>query len=290
MTSLVESQQAVEKEAAATLTAAIKASADFASWIGWEYLQNHPSDLATALKIEASVKAGQFTLDDLCNAAQFKSMTAVPGNLDGNPNPVLKVLGYSFDIADLLSGTKVEVWTSGNAKNLQYHAREFFTGVETGPNAGPDGYVKGWENPNHAPVAEVSQGAVDEGDTYYGAVHATDVDAGDTLTYALKGTAPAGLKFNPNGTYEFNAIGDEFQSLAAGGTKEIKVTYVVTDSKGATAESTLTITVTGTNDGPVAINDVNAIKEDADPIIGNVLANDSDLDTNDTHSVQFVND
>ncbi len=53
--------------------------------------------------------------------------------------------------------------------------------------------------------------------------------------------------------------------------------YTVTDEHGATDSSTLTITVTGTNDAPVAVADTNSGNEDA-TITGTVATNDSDVD------------
>ncbi len=55
--------------------------------------------------------------------------------------------------------------------------------------------------------------------------------------------------------------------------------YTVTDEHGAPrARSTLTITVTGTNDAPVAVADTNAGDEDSAAITGTVATNDSDVD------------
>src|SRR5207237_1036708 len=62
----------------------------------------------------------------------------------------------------------------------------------------------------------------------------------------------------------------------------------------ATSSNTLTMTVTGTNDAPVAVADVAGVKEDTNtlgqpnPVTGNLLANDTDVDTSDTHSVTAV--
>ena len=79
--------------------------------------------------------------------------------------------------------------------------------------------------------------------------------------------------------------------------------YTVQDASGATSTTTLTITITGTNDAPVAVADTNG----GDPVVesgvnpgntpfagdasaaGNVLANDTDVDTGDTLTVAAVN-
>ena len=69
------------------------------------------------------------------------------------------------------------------------------------------------------------------------------------------------------------------QALAAGQQVQEVFTYQAFDGLAATA-STLTITITGTNDAPLAIPDINAITEDAvpDQVGGNLLVNDSDVD------------
>ena len=63
------------------------------------------------------------------------------------------------------------------------------------------------------------------------------------------------------------------------------------DAGGATSSTaTLTITVTGTNDAPVAVGDVAFILEDAVSTSGAVvLGNDTDVDVGDTHAVSAVN-
>ena len=53
--------------------------------------------------------------------------------------------------------------------------------------------------------------------------------------------------------------------------------YTVTDEHGATSTTSLTITLTGTNDAPVAVADTNSGNEDT-IITGTVATNDSDVD------------
>ncbi|MFT7246248.1 MAG: hypothetical protein ACI82A_003620, partial [Candidatus Azotimanducaceae bacterium] len=64
-----------------------------------------------------------------------------------------------------------------------------------------------------------------------------------------------------------------------------------TDDQGATSVSTLTITVTGANDAPVAVADTNAVSEDGTLLVTaatGVLANDTDVDTGATRTVTAV--
>ncbi|WP_303794452.1 beta strand repeat-containing protein, partial [Sandarakinorhabdus limnophila] len=90
------------------------------------------------------------------------------------------------------------------------------------------------------------------------ATNDSDVDK-DTLTYAL--TAPvAGLTLAANGGYSFDAANAAYQNLAAGQTRAVVANYTVSDGKGGSAASTLTITVTGVNDAPVVTNAAAALR------------------------------
>ena len=136
---------------------------------------------------------------------------------------------------------------------------------------------------NDAPVAVADVGAVVEDAVLTGTVATNDSDVDrDTLTYTL--AAPvAGLTLAANGGYTFNAADAAYQSLAVGQTRAVVANYTVSDGKSPplTATSTLTITVTGVNDAPLAVADVGAVVEDA-VLTGSVATNDSDVDSGDT--------
>ncbi|WP_154185982.1 VCBS domain-containing protein [Vibrio vulnificus] len=59
------------------------------------------------------------------------------------------------------------------------------------------------------------------------------------------------------------SIASSYDSLKAGEEQVITIPVVVTDDQGATAETTLTITVTGTNDAPTATAATGSVTEDA---------------------------
>ncbi|WP_139299306.1 Ig-like domain-containing protein, partial [Vibrio vulnificus] len=103
---------------------------------------------------------------------------------------------------------------------------------------------------NDAPTATAATGSVTEDASITGSISAEDVDlpAGASLTFSTTSTA-AGLTLNADGSYSFDA--SSYDSLKAGEEQVITIPVVVTDDQGATAETTLTITVTGTNDAPV---------------------------------------
>src|SRR5205085_12658113 len=97
----------------------------------------------------------------------------------------------------------------------------------------------------------------------------TDVDDGHVLSYSVVGSPPAGFTLNPDGSWSLDAANAAYQHLAAGATTDVVVTYQVSDGLGGTDTATLTITVTGVNDAPDAVNDVGSGTEDT-TILGTV--------------------
>jgi large repetitive protein len=150
---------------------------------------------------------------------------------------------------------------------------------------------------NDAPIAVADTNtAVEDGAIVTGSVatNDSDVDTGAVLTYSLNAPV-AGLVLNSNGSYSFNPSNAAYQSLAAGQSTNVVANYTVTDQHGASATSTLTITVTGTNDAPVAVADTGSVVEagaagaGTPSATGNVLTNDTDIDSGDTKTVSAVN-
>ncbi|WP_082970016.1 retention module-containing protein [Aeromonas dhakensis] len=84
---------------------------------------------------------------------------------------------------------------------------------------------------------------------------ATAVNAsGDTVLTNSYGT----LTIRANGSYSFNANGADAQKLAAGQTAGVVFTYTATDGTESRT-STLTLTITGTNDAPTLSIDKGAV-------------------------------
>ncbi|RYY25477.1 MAG: tandem-95 repeat protein [Sphingomonadales bacterium] len=132
---------------------------------------------------------------------------------------------------------------------------------------------------NDRPIAVADTVTVLEGASVItGSVAAndSDVDAGAVLSYQLLNTV-AGLSFSANGSYSFDPSNSAYNALAQGQQQVLVVNYQVTDERGAVNTATLTITVTGTNDAPVAVAD-NAAGTENQTLTINVLANDSDGD------------
>jgi VCBS repeat-containing protein len=127
----------------------------------------------------------------------------------------------------------------------------------------------------------------------------TDPDTGDTLTVTDVTTAdldPAGgaidlvadgivtLSGTPGGTISFDPTTGAFDTLAEGEAYPVSITYTVTDSEGASTQGTLTVTVTGTNDAPVAAADTANATENGAVVNIDVLANDDDIDSDDDYT------
>jgi VCBS repeat-containing protein len=111
----------------------------------------------------------------------------------------------------------------------------------------------------------------------------TDVDQGTVLSVADAGIRAGNygqltLLADGSYTYALDNSAPAVQSLAEGQTVTETFAYQATDGMVSTP-STLTVTITGTNDAPVTIVDVAAVQEDVTvSATGNVLANDSDVD------------
>jgi VCBS repeat-containing protein len=94
------------------------------------------------------------------------------------------------------------------------------------------------------------------------------------------------LAVGADGSYVIDAQDADYLSLDE--TIDFSVTYNVDDGNGGSDSATLSITVTGVNDDPLAVADSNATDE-ASTVSGNVLANDSDIDRLDVLEVSTVN-
>src|SRR5205085_2643017 len=130
---------------------------------------------------------------------------------------------------------------------------------------------------NDAPVAQAAAfSVIEDAAVVTGSVAATDADSNAVLSFALNGAAPAGLTLNADGSYSFDASNTAYQSLGVGQSTTLTIPFTVTDDQGATSTANLVITVTGTNDGPVAQPAAFAVLEDALVVNGSVAATDVD--------------
>ena len=132
---------------------------------------------------------------------------------------------------------------------------------------------------NDAPVAGNESVGTDQDTVLNDAVPVpTDIDGTINATsYALVADVAEGaLTFNNDGTYAFNPNGD-FDDLASAATRDVTFTYTVDDNNGATSNTaTITITVTGANDAPIAGNE--SVGTDQDTILNDAAPVPTDVD------------
>ena len=120
---------------------------------------------------------------------------------------------------------------------------------------------------NLVPVAVNDDVTTDEDTTLSGNVIApndTDPD-GDVLMVSSVDGLPANVgqsvegslggqfTINFDGSYDFDPAGD-FNTLAVGETLVTTVTYEISDGEGGTDTAVVSVTVTGTNDGPIPVD------------------------------------
>lgn len=108
-----------------------------------------------------------------------------------------------------------------------------------------------------------------------GGVLDNDSDIENASLTAALGTGPV------NGSVVFNNDGTFVYTPNADFAGEDSFTYIASDGELAGAETTVTITVTSVNDGPVSVADAYTVAEDNVLMVGEdgVLANDSDVDS-----------
>ncbi len=84
------------------------------------------------------------------------------------------------------------------------------------------------------------------------------------------------IRINNGGNVQFDANGD-FEGLAVGETATTSVTYTISDAAGRMDSARVIFTVTGVNDAPDAVDDVDETAFETAVVI-DLLANDTDVD------------
>jgi VCBS repeat-containing protein len=124
----------------------------------------------------------------------------------------------------------------------------------------------------------------DATDPRTGNVFDNDSDAdGDTFIVTNPGTHLLDygtLVIGADGSYAYTVDNAAVQWLHFAETLPDVFLYRVSDEQGGRSEAALTFTVWGTDDAPVAVDDINAVTEDAvpDTATGNLFANDTDAE------------
>ena len=137
---------------------------------------------------------------------------------------------------------------------------------------------------NDAPLAVDDSASTSENTSVTFAVLGNDSDPdGDALvvTGAHIASGNGSVSVNADNTLSYDP-GTAYDFLAPGATASVQIGYAISDGHGGTANAIATVTITGTNDGPLARPDANATSEDGPPAVGNVISDapgqDSDID------------
>jgi VCBS repeat-containing protein len=119
----------------------------------------------------------------------------------------------------------------------------------------------------------------------------TDPDGSDTLTvtgYDAISVQGAAVTVNADGSYSYDPTGvAAFQALAVGESAADSFTYTIGDDNGGSDTATVSITVTGVNDGPTAVDDTDSTNADVVLTVPQPggLGNDTVPDTTDALTV-----
>ena len=132
---------------------------------------------------------------------------------------------------------------------------------------------------NDAPVTADIALAGDEDNKFLGTVISSDID-GDKLTHGLdSGPSLGSVTVNADGSFEYTPDAS-LQSLPVGTSVTDSFTVLVDDGKGGTATPTVTVTINGVNDAPVAVGE-SFIVSDGTPFTvptSELLADDFDIE------------
>ncbi|MFI3156852.1 MAG: calcium-binding protein [Methylococcaceae bacterium] len=114
----------------------------------------------------------------------------------------------------------------------------------------------------------------------------TDSNANDVISVVAVGASAIGASVllvpsidSGQGAQVQYDIGKRYQELGAEQAVTDSFDYTISDSKGATSDSVVNVTITGVNDAPITVADTVAVQEDfIVSTTGNVLGNDTDVD------------
>ena len=118
-----------------------------------------------------------------------------------------------------------------------------------------------------------------------------DMDTHDSVSFLAQNGTPGTygtLTLNADGSYAYalDNTSPTVQGLGVGETLTDTFTYTVTDSHGATASNTLTVTIHGTNDAPTVAAAIASVAEETQLTASGILPQPQDIDAHDT--VSFI--
>ncbi|KZK81756.1 Bifunctional hemolysin/adenylate cyclase precursor [Pseudovibrio sp. W64] len=133
---------------------------------------------------------------------------------------------------------------------------------------------------NDAPVVDDIAATTSEGESVFIEPTFSDAEVSDTHTVTVDASEATGQVTLVDGSFQYNPNG-QFEHLVVGESATDTFTYTVNDGNGGVVTKTVTMTITGTNDAPVAAEVFSETNEDSSVVI---TPSYSDADTSDTHS------
>ncbi len=212
------------------------------------------------------------------------------GSYTYNPNGAYDHLAQGVTSTDVINYTIADAAGYTSSANLTIT----ITGVNQAPVANNDS-----ETTNKNSVLTITTGAsnvlsndtdVNDGDTI---VVGTVQGSAANLGVSTKLSSGALLTLNADGSYSYDP-NNKFKHLGVGATTTDSFVYKAKDNHNALSNTaTVTITITGVNDPPVAVDDSSSSTDQNTVLVvgtgaGNLLANDSDPNNGDTISVGTV--
>ncbi|MCP4543981.1 MAG: tandem-95 repeat protein [Chloroflexi bacterium] len=175
-------------------------------------------------------------------------------------------------MGDTITNTAVISASVQNDPVLVNDAASVSLSVNVSPVASGDSYTTDEES-------AIVTGNVLDNDTDLETPHpllsVVDYDTGDTIGLVIN-IGGGVFGYDPNGQFEYLAVGEQTTDT---------FTYVLADAGGLTDTATVTITIIGVNDPPIANDDGGpeyTTDEDTPFTTANVLDNDTDLDVTDS--------
>jgi VCBS repeat-containing protein len=226
----------------------------------------------TSENITASYNNGTLTLSGTATVAEYQQVlrTITYANTAASPNTTSRQIQFVIDDGAAHSNTSA-VATTTLAFNV---------------------------NVNQPPVAVNDTVSTDEDTVLIGDVliaNPTTPDSdpnNDTLTVTqvngniadvgnqISLASGALLTLNTDGSFDYNPNG-QFESLGTETTATDSFTYTISDGNDETSSATVTVTINGVNDAPVAVNDSSTTAQNTAVTIqtSTLLANDTDVDS-----------
>jgi len=248
----------------------------------------------STMELEAGTEIEILSLDLACDTSV--STITMEQTIGTTISRVTKLLdpGSSYEVETPtgvagVRGSIVIVTVGGNGTTLVTNeggdVYAIWQGMELPVPVGQTLIFMEGQSPNFMPLAEDDAAATDEDSpvtvTAPGVLdNDSDLDVGDTLTVTsvdTSGTVGLVDAWGADGSFTYDPNG-QFEYLQAGNSAIDSFNYTVSDGYGGNDTATVTITVNGVNDPPVAVDDSAFTKKDTSVII-DVLSNDSDVDS-----------